>query len=169
VDLWQANLVLDISKVEGETIFDQINKTGSDGCSDIQKLCQLGPCCTSMCSPCSINNVASFGNATLYDNTTTQTLLYCPLLCTNGTLKNISSSADQNINNLNYWINLDSLIRNTTEPLLDTQFRDYVKGIACDVTNPVGYTYTGIGLVLGGLLLDVIICLILRGGSYNKD
>jgi len=63
---------------------------------------------------------------------------------------------------------LDTLIHGPTIPLNDPNLNTYLQAKVCNVGNPVGYTYTGCGILFGGFLLDIILCLILRGGNREN-
>jgi len=90
-------------------------------------------------------------------------LLDCSVQCTDPNLKNISSNAGKSINLTSYWLTFYDLLGSTLEPYNDANIRNTLRSINCDVNNPVGQSLTGSGLLLGGLVICVVLCLILRG------
>jgi len=168
LSLWQRSLQNNINYLESTPILPQIESDGNSGCDYIQQICNLGACCTAMCAYCTPNNISAFMNITYYDNITPTNLASCASSCTNQNLMNLSSNAYTQLNTTVYWTDLQNLLRETLGPLDSVDLKTYLGNIVCDVSTPVGLTYTGCGIILGGIVICLIICLILRGGSNNE-
>jgi len=117
-----------------------------------------------MCRSCTPNNIHNFLNYTLTDSTGSSiTLSNCASQCVDVNLKNTSIYAVNSITYTDFWTQFYNLLESLIEPFNDDGLRNALRSINCDVSTPVGQTYTGSGLLLGGIIIDMILCLILRG------
>jgi hypothetical protein len=169
--LWPDRYRINIDYLEKTAVINSINDNGNTGCNYIDQLCKMGN--IDMCDNCTPNNITEFENKTLTDTgPNTVTLAYCASSCTDQNLLNISYNAMQRLNDTNYWISLNPLLEYPLGLLDDADLRTYLKDRVCDISTSVGLTYTGCGILLGGLVISLILCLILRGqgeGNQKKN
>jgi len=168
LSLWQITYTNNVDYLNTFTVQNQLDDDGNTGCDYINQLCQQGACCTLMCQQCTPNNITSFLNYTFLDGGFTRNLSSCELSCSDPLLKNISTDALLYLQHTDYWIQMRQLMADAATVLEDPEYKTYLKGLLCDVSTPVGLTYTGSGILLGGIIICLILCIILRGQG-NRD
>jgi hypothetical protein len=168
LNLWQENYRQSLEYLENTAVITAINENGNTGCKYIDQLCQMGN--PDMCDNCTPNNFTEFENKTLSDTgpNNTVTLAYCASSCTDQNLLNISKNAMERLKDTNYWINLNPILVYPLGLLDNADLRNYLIERVCDISTSVGLTYTGCGILLGGLVICLILCLILRGQGENQ-
>jgi len=147
-----------------------ISEHGNQSCNYIDQICQLQAPTQPICDPCNPNNVIWFENKRFLDGINMVTLASCSLTCIDVNLKNLSSYAMRSLNYTNYFINLNPLMEYPLTLLDDIDLRNYLMERTCDISDPVGLTYTGCGILLCGMIICLVLCLILRGhGTHHND
>jgi len=94
-----------------------------------------------------------------------RTLADCSINCANQTLFNNSYGAMQRLNESKYWFALPPLLDLPLIPLQDINLKNFISNRVCDISTPVGLTYTGCGILICALVICLVLCLILRGGT----